>query len=80
MDTVIVGVVMGVHKIWLTRIAHSIHQFTGEVGEFFRRHSASFHRCRHMKLEACGPGVTVCSGVIFQVTFDLDGGLETEAM
>ncbi len=45
MHMIIAGIMVGVNKIRLTGIAHTLHKLSREVGEFFRRHGASFHRC-----------------------------------
>ncbi|GFH99218.1 hypothetical protein IMSAGC004_01621 [Bacteroidaceae bacterium] len=53
MHMVVAGIMVGVNKIRLTGISHTLHKLTRKVGKFFRRHGASFHGGRHVELETC---------------------------
>ena len=80
MHMIVAGIMMGVNKIRLTGIAHPLHKLTREVGEFFRRHGASFHRGRHMELKTCRLCIAISLRVFFQIPLDFCRGIKAETV
>ena len=56
---VVIGVVMGIDKIWLLLATHAFHKFSGKVCKFLRCHNAPFNGCRHVELETVGIRIAV---------------------
>ena len=80
MDVVVVCIMVCIDKIWLLLISHFFHEFLCKVGQLFLGHSTPLYRSRNMKLKTIGFRITVCFGVLFEITFNFGGSIQSETM